>query len=183
MRIRNTKLEGAWIFTPTQHHDERGTFLESYAASALREATGREFPLAQLNVSVSTRGVIRGIHASRTPPGQAKYVQCLMGQILDVVVDIRPGSVTFGQHVAIRLDDRDREAVFISEGLGHAFCVLSPTATVVYATSTPYDPEAEFGIHPLDPDLAIAWPADLRLMLSPKDRAAPSLSEMMSHHR
>lgn len=181
MRMRDAGIEGAWVFTPTQHHDERGTFLESYTASALRESTGRELTLAQFNVSVSVRGVIRGIHAARTPPGQAKYVQCLAGQIVDVVVDIRPESTTFGQHVAIPLDDRDREAVFISEGLGHAFCVLSPTATVAYATSTPYDPDAEFGINPLDPDLAIAWPTDVPLILSPKDRAAPSLADLLGH--
>lgn len=181
MRFRNASIEGAWVFTPTQHHDDRGTFFESYSASALREATGRELALAQLNVSVSARGVVRGIHAARTPPGQAKYVQCLSGHILDVVVDIRPDSPTLGQYAAIQLDDRDREAVFISEGLGHAFCVLSPTATVAYATSTPYDPGQEFGINPLDPDLALPWPTDLALILSDKDRAAPRLAEAIAN--
>lgn len=180
MRFRNMGIEGAWVFTPVQHHDDRGTFFESYTAATLREATGRGMTLAQLNVSVSGRGVVRGVHAAHVPPGQAKYVQCLSGRILDVVVDIRAESPTFGQYAAVELDDRDREAVFISEGLGHAFCVLSDSATVSYATSTPYDPALEFGIDPLDPDLALPWPADMTLVLSPKDRAAPRLSAIVT---
>ena len=178
MRFRTAGIEGAWVFTPVQHHDDRGTFLESYTASALQEATGRNLDLAQLNVSVSRRGVVRGIHAAHVPPGQAKYVQCLSGHILDVIVDIRPESPTFGQYAAVELDDRDREAVFISEGLGHAFCVLSASATVAYVTSTPYDPDQEFGIDPLDPDLALPWPKDITLVISAKDRAAPRLAEI-----
>jgi dTDP-4-dehydrorhamnose 3,5-epimerase len=180
MRVRNTQIEGTWVFTPAQHADERGVFLEAFTASSFRDATGRDLSLAQLNVSVSKRGVVRGVHAARTPPGQAKYVQCLAGRIIDIIVDIRPGSPTFGQHVAIELDDVTREAVFIEEGLGHAFCVLSESATVAYITSTPYHPQAEFGINPLDPDLALPWPTDLELVLSPKDRAAPTLRESVA---
>jgi dTDP-4-dehydrorhamnose 3,5-epimerase len=180
MRFRNTGIAGAWVFTPTQHADDRGVFLESFTAEALRAATGRDLALAQLNVSVSRRGVLRGIHAALTPPGQAKYVQCLAGRILDVVVDIRPASPTYGQHAAIELDDVTRQAVFIEEGLGHAFCVLSESATVAYVTSTPHDPDAEFGINPLDSDLALPWPTDVELVLSPKDRAAPTLRESVA---
>lgn len=180
MRFRNTGIEGAWVFTPTQHRDERGAFLEAFTADSLRQATGRELAIAQLNVSVSSRGVLRGIHAARTPPGQAKYVQCLSGHVLDIVVDIRPYSPTFGEYAAIELDDTGREAVFISEGLGHGFCVLSDSATVAYMTSTPFDPEQEFGIDPLDPDLALPWPRDVDLILSAKDRQAPRLSDLMS---
>lgn len=180
MRFRNAGIEGAWIFTPTQHRDERGVFLEAYTATALKEATGRELHLAQLNVSVSTRGVVRGVHAARTPPGQAKYVQCLSGRILDVVVDIRPQSPTFGQHCAEILDEDSREAMFISEGLGHAFCVLSESATVAYATSSPYDPDQEFGINPLDPELALPWPTDVVPLLSAKDREAPLMRTLLN---
>ena len=180
MRIRNAGLDGAWVFLPQQHHDERGVFLEAFTATALRSATGRDLSVAQINMSVSGRGVLRGIHAARTPPGQAKYVQCLTGHILDVIVDIRPGSVTFGQHAAIELDDIAREAVFISEGLGHGFCVLSESATVAYATSTPYDPDQEFAINPLDPALALPWPTDVELILSDKDCAAPCLAEAIA---
>ena len=180
MRIRNAGLDGAWVFSPQQHHDERGVFLEAFTATALRSATGRDLSVAQINVSISRRGVVRGIHAARTPPGQAKYVQCLTGRILDVIVDIRPGSASFGEHFALELNDATREAVFISEGLGHGFCVLSDSATVAYATSTPYDPDQEFGIDPLDPALALPWPTNVELILSDKDRAAPSLAEALS---
>lgn len=177
MRVRNSQIEGAWVFTPVQHADERGVFLEAFTASSFRDATGHDLSLAQVNISVSRQGVLRGVHAARTPPGQAKYVQCLAGRIIDVIVDIRPGSRTFGRHVALELDDITREAVFIEEGLGHAFCVLSESATVAYISSTPYDTGSEFGINPLDPDLALPWPTDLELVLSPKDRAAPTLRE------
>ena len=179
MRYRESGIQGAWIFTPDQHADDRGIFLESYTSRSLRAATGRDFALAQINVSVSRRGVLRGIHAAIMPPGQAKYIQCLSGRILDIVVDIRPDSPRFRQCDAVTLDDHTREAVFISEGLGHAFCVLSESATVAYATSTPYDPAQEFGIDPLDPALALPWPTEIDLILSAKDRAAPSLAELM----
>lgn len=178
VRIRNAGIEGSWVFTPQQHADDRGIFLEAYTASALRQATGRELELAQINVSVSRKGVVRGVHAARTPPGQAKYVQCLSGRILDVIVDIRTGSATFGKHAVVELNDESREAVFISEGLGHAFCVLSESATVAYATSTLYNPDVEFGINPLDPELRLPWPGDLTLVLSPKDRDAPNLRDL-----
>lgn len=178
MRIRNTAIEGSWIFTPQQHADDRGIFLESYTASALHQATGRQLELAQINVSVSRQGVVRGVHAARTPPGQAKYVQCLSGKILDIIVDLRSDSATFGEHAAVELNDQSREAIFISEGLGHAFCVISESATVAYATSTLYNPDVEFGINPLDPDLRLPWPSDLTLILSPKDRDAPGLRDL-----
>lgn len=114
------------------------------------------------------------------PPGQAKYIQCHQGAILDVVVDVRVGSPTFGQWEVIELDSESRKALYISEGLGHAFCAVSPTATVSYMCSEPYAPEREHGVHPLDPELAITWPQDLELHLSTKDAAAPSLSEALS---
>jgi len=104
-------------------------------------------------------------------------VQCVRGAILDVVVDIRVGSPTFGQWEAVRLDDEKREALFISEGLGHGFCALTPEVTVDYLCSEPYAPSREFGIHPLDPALGIPWPADFEIVLSEKDAAAPTLAE------
>lgn len=163
-----------------QHSDDRGVFLEAYTARSLREATGRDLTLAQLNVSVSKLGTLRGIHSAHTPPGQAKYVQCLAGRILDIVVDLRADSPTFGHHEAVILDDTDREAIFIAEGLGHGFCVLSESATVAYATSTAYDPDAEFGIDPFDPELALPWPNDLEFILSSKDREAPPLASLLA---
>jgi dTDP-4-dehydrorhamnose 3,5-epimerase len=111
------------------------------------------------------------------PPGQAKYVTCLRGSVLDVVVDIRTGSPTFGRSAVIRLDDRTRRAVYVAEGLGHGFLALSDEAVVVYLMSEPYAPDREHGVHPLDPALGIEWPRDIEPVLSPKDAAAPSLAE------
>jgi dTDP-4-dehydrorhamnose 3,5-epimerase len=133
--------------------------------------------VAQANCSVSRLGVIRGVHFADVPPGQAKYVSCVSGAILDVIVDLRVGSPSYGQWEAVRLDDQDRRSVFVSEGLGHAFMALSETATTVYLCSTAYDPAREHGIHPLDPAIGIAWPAGSEPILSEKDAAAPSLAQ------
>ena len=169
------------MFTPTIHADDRGLFLESYTARSLREATGFQLELAQINISVSRKGVVRGLHACKVPPGQAKYVQCVAGEVLDVVVDIDPGSATFGQHDRVILNDTDRRAAFIGgEGLAHGFCVWSESATLVYATSSPFNPGAEFAINPLDPELAIPWSSGNDPSLSEKDRRAPSLREAVS---
>jgi len=126
---------------------------------------------------VSRRGVLRGVHFADVPPGQAKYVTCVAGAILDVVVDIRVGSPTFGRWEAVRLDDENRRALYVAEGLGHAFLALSESATVVYLCSQPYAPAREHGIHPLDPELGIDWPLDGEPVLSAKDAAAPTLAE------
>lgn len=183
MQVRELSIAGAWEFTPMQYDDDRGVFLESFTAESLSDAVGHEFTLAQANTSVSAAGVIRGIHFADVPPGQAKYVTCARGAILDVVVDLRVGSPTFGQCDAVLLDDADRNAVYISEGLGHAFCSLDDGSTVTYLCSTGYNPAGEHGIDPLDPALAIPWPSVARdgtpmdFVLSEKDRDAPTLSE------
>jgi dTDP-4-dehydrorhamnose 3,5-epimerase len=109
------------------------------------------------------------------PPSQAKYVSCVRGAVLDVVVDIRVGAPSFGTWDAVRLDEVDRRAVYLSEGLGHAFLALTDDATVTYLCSTGYAPGREHGINPLDPDLAIGWPDDVAPLLSPKDAQAPGL--------
>lgn len=168
------------MFTPHLYYDDRGLFLESFTQKTFFEATGQGFPLQQVNVSFSRRGTVRGIHFADVPPGQAKYIQCHQGAILDVVVDIRVGSPTFGTWEGVELDSDSRKALYIAEGLGHAFCVLSENATVGYMCSEQYAPKREHGVHPLDPDLGITWPRDLELHLSPKDAAAPSLSDALS---
>lgn len=170
-------MPGAWEFTPRIHRDDRGAFAEAFTARSFREATGHDLAVAQTNVSVSARGTLRGIHFADVPPGQAKYVTCTAGAVLDVAVDIRVGSPTFGEWDAVRLDDVDRRAIYLSEGLGHVFCALTDGATVSYLCSTPYTPTAEHGVHPLDPALGLPWPADLEPLLSPKDAAAPTLAE------
>lgn len=153
-------------------------FLESFKASVFEEAVGHIFDLQQMNISVSRIGTVRGVHFAEVPPGQAKYVQCFSGRILDIVVDIRVGSPTFGQYDAIELDDQSRTGLYIAEGLGHAFCALTESVTVGYLCSEPYAPTREHGIHPLDPELALPWPAGSGL-LSPKDAAAPTLAQAL----
>jgi dTDP-4-dehydrorhamnose 3,5-epimerase len=132
---------------------------------------------------VSAAGVIRGTHFSQVPPGQAKYVTCLAGTVLDVVVDLRVGSPAFGSWESVLLDDVARRAVYIGEGLGHAFMSLSDGGTIAYLCSTPHVPDREHAIHPFDPQIGIAWPtADrdgrpVEPILSERDGAAPSLAE------
>ncbi|XVV16584.1 dTDP-4-dehydrorhamnose 3,5-epimerase family protein [Actinoplanes sp. CA-131856] len=176
MKIRPLSIEGAWEVTPVQHGDDRGTFLEWYRFDRLAEAVGHSLDLRQANLSTSARDVVRGVHFADVPPGQAKYVTCVSGSILDVVVDLRVGSPTFGSWEAVPLDDVERRAVYLAEGLGHAFCALTDDATVTYLCSATYRPGHEHGVHPLDEELGIDWPAGAAL-LSPKDAAAPTLAE------
>jgi dTDP-4-dehydrorhamnose 3,5-epimerase len=178
VKIRPLTVEGAFEVTPLQHNDPRGTFLEWYRFDTLAAAVGHPLTLAQANLSISARDAVRGIHFADVPPGQAKYATCVAGAVLDVVVDVRVGSPTFGRWDCVRLDDEQRRAVYLAEGLGHGFCALSERATVAYLCSSTYRPGHEHGIHPLDPELAIAWPAAAPL-LSAKDAAAPSLAEAL----
>lgn len=174
--MRPLKIDGAWVLEPTIFPDERGSFHEWFRLNDFAEASGHALDLAQANCSVSARGVVRGIHFADVPPGQAKYVTCVRGAVLDVVIDIRVGSPTFGQCDAVRLDDESHRAVYLAEGLGHAFMALTADATLVYLCSTGYSPTREHAIHPLDPDLGIEWPLDVEPLLSPKDAAAPTLA-------
>ena len=170
-------IEGAWVFTPQIYRDERGAFLECFRGAEVTDDLGHVMNVAQANCSVSRRGVIRGIHFADVPPGQAKYVTCVSGAILDAVVDLRVGSPTFARWRAVKLDDEGRLALYLAEGLGHAFMALTEQATVTYLCSTPYDPAREHGVHPLDPAIGIDWTAGQEPVLSPKDDAAPSLDE------
>ena len=179
MKIRRCRIEGAWEVTPRQHGDPRGLFMECYRSTSSTEAVGHPLRLAQANLSVSARGVVRGIHFADVPPGQAKYVTCVRGAVLDVIVDLRVGSPTFGRWEGVRLDDVDRRAVYLAEGLGHGFCALTDDATLIYSVSETYNPTGEHGVHPLDPDLGIDWPADAP-QLSARDEAAPCLADALA---
>lgn len=176
MQARALRIDGAWEFTPITHADARGSFLEWYKADVVADTVGHRLSLAQANHSVSARGVIRGVHFAAVPPSQAKYVYCPSGAVLDVIVDIRVGSPTFGEWDAVRLDDVHRRAVYVAEGLGHAFCALQEGSVVTYLCSTGYSPGREFGIDPLDPDLDLPWPDEFAAVVSDKDRAAPTLA-------
>jgi dTDP-4-dehydrorhamnose 3,5-epimerase len=172
-----TSIAGAWTFTPDVHRDDRGYFLEWFRAGELSGSLGYWPQTAQANCSVSRRGVIRGVHFASVPPGQAKYVTCVSGAVLDLIIDIRVGSPSYGCWEAVRLDDAGRRAVFLSAGLGHAFMTLSDEATIIYLCSTPYTPGREHGVHPLDPEIGIEWPTDTEPVLSGKDAEAPTLEQ------
>jgi dTDP-4-dehydrorhamnose 3,5-epimerase len=177
VQVRPLAVLDAFEFTPRQHADDRGVFLEFFRADALEEAVGHPLALEQANCSVSSRGTLRGIHFADVPPSQAKYVTCVRGTGLDVVTDIRLGSPTFGSWDAVVLDEQQRRAVYVAEGLGHAFLALSDHATLLYLCSDHYRPEREHAIYPLDPEIGIDWPSGVEPLLSPKDAAAPSLED------
>lgn len=176
MDIRPLDIDGAWVMTPTIHGDDRGAFLEWYRSDSFAAAVGHKLDLIQANCSVSARGIVRGIHFADVPPGQAKYVTCVAGRVLDVIVDIRVGSPTYGQWISVELNAESRRAVYLSEGLGHGFASLQDGSTVVYLCSEGYNPEAEHEVHPLDPALGIDWQVG-EPQLSGKDSAAPTLAE------
>ncbi|WP_166879421.1 dTDP-4-dehydrorhamnose 3,5-epimerase family protein [Salinibacterium sp. ZJ450] len=181
MQIRELSIPDAYVITPQQFGDDRGTFLEWYRFDKLGDTVGRPLDLRQANTSVSKRGVVRGIHFVDVPPGQAKYVTVAHGAVLDFVVDIRVGSPTFGQWDSVLLDHQDRRAVYLSEGLGHAFVALTDDATVTYLVSDVYNPGTEHAINPLDPEVGLVFPADAgELLLSEKDTQAPGLSESVA---
>lgn len=185
MDTRELTVTGSWEITPKLFGDDRGVFFEWFKGPTFVDAAGHSLHVAQANCSVSAAGVLRGIHFADVPPGQAKYVSCIKGAVLDVVVDIRVGSPTFGTWDSVLLDDKDRRAIYMSEGLGHAFLSLEDDSTVVYLCSSGYAPEREHGINPLDPEIGIEWPtrsrsgSPLELTLSEKDTSAPVLSEAM----
>jgi dTDP-4-dehydrorhamnose 3,5-epimerase len=175
-------IEGAWVFTPQVYQDDRGAFFEAFRGGEFAADLGYRLDVAQVNCSVSRRGVIRGIHYADVPPGQAKYVTCVRGAVLDVVVDLRTGSPGFGKWEAVRLDDNTRRAVFLAEGLGHGFMALTEDATVLYLCSTPFAAGREHGVNPLDPSIGIGWVLEGlegEPVLSETDAAAPTLDEAL----
>lgn len=179
MEITELAIPGAYRIAPRIFGDDRGVFLESFRGDHLAAVIGHRPDIIQTNVSVSSRGTVRGIHFADVPPGQAKYVTVLRGRVLDFVVDVRVGSPSFGSWVAVPLDAEDREAVYISEGLGHALCALEDNTTVMYLCTATYNPRREHGVHPLDPEIGLELPEGVRPLLSPKDAGAPTLAEAL----
>ena len=177
MEIRETAVPDSYVLDLVPHGDSRGRFTEWYKADVLAGVNGFALTLAQANHSVSARGALRGVHFALVPPGQAKYVYCPAGKVLDVIVDVRVGSPTFGVHDSVVLDSEHPRAVYLSEGLGHAFVSLADDSSVTYLVSTGYSPGRELGIHPMDPELDLPWPADMEFGFSAKDQAAPTLAE------
>jgi len=167
-----TRLEGPIVLQPVVHGDARGFFLETF--SQRHRSAGIDVEFVQDNQSRSSRGALRGLHFQRRP-GQAKLVRVARGSIWDVVVDIRPGSATFGQFESFELDDVDHRQLFVPVGFAHGFCVLSDVADVTYKVSAPYDAEEERGIAWDDPEIGIPWPV-ASPVLSGRDAGNPTLS-------
>jgi dTDP-4-dehydrorhamnose 3,5-epimerase len=177
MNIRALSITGAFVVTPRQFPDDRGVFMEGFRADKLAEHLGHRLQVLQTNVSVSAKGAVRGIHYADVPPSQAKYVTALSGSFWDYVVDIRVGSSTFGEWERVVLDTTTREAVYLSEGLGHCLVALEDDSTAMYLCSEAYNPEREHGLDPLDPHIALELPPGIEPLLSAKDTAAPSLAQ------
>lgn len=175
MKSRELAVPDTWEFTPAQFPDDRGVFLNWFVRDAVEEAVGHAFPVAMTNHSVSRRNVVRGVHYALVPPSQAKYVYCPRGAFLDIVVDIRVGSPTFGAIDVVRLDTVDYRAVYVAEGVGHAAVALEDDSVLCYLCSAGYNPEREKGVSPLDPELGLDLPEDR--ILSAKDRDAPTLTQ------
>ena len=169
-------LDGVFALQSPVWGDDRGFFREWFKAPDF-ERTGLRFVAQQANLSRSVRNVVRGLHYSVAPVGQAKVVTCAEGELVDVMVDLRLGSPTFGEHVAYPLRGGDGVSLYLPSGIGHGFCATSDEAVLVYLLSSPYDPAHELEVHPFDETLAIEWPLSGDAVLSPKDAAAPSVDE------
>jgi len=174
MRRVDTRLDGPVLIEPVVHGDARGFFQETYRKAVFADLGVHE-EFVQDNHSRSRLGVLRGMHFQ---PGQAKLVRCARGSILDVLVDIRPGSASFGQWEPFALDDETHRQLYVPDGFAHGFCVTSELADVVYKVSTYYDPDAESGFRFDDPEVGIEWPEGIELQVSDRDRNAPLLNEL-----
>ena len=176
MKAQPLKISGSWKIEFQKFDDNRGFFYESFKEEDFKKLIGRNLNIKQTNTSSSSKGSVRGIHYALVPPSQAKLVQCQRGSIKDYVIDIRVGSPTFGQFEEIELNENSASAVFIEEGLAHAFVALENQTVVTYFVTEKYNPEREKGINPFDKTLNVKWP-DLELILSEKDKQAISLEE------
>jgi dTDP-4-dehydrorhamnose 3,5-epimerase len=176
--ISSLGIDGAWLYTTEVHEDSRGSFSEWFKSDLVEKKLYRKFVVAQSNISKSKKGVVRGIHLSTAPEGQAKWVTCTNGSIWDVIVDLRPDSPTFKKWVSHELKAGQGESIFIEEGLGHAFLALEDDSIVCYLTTSLYQPKLEISISPQDPTIAIFWPKD-EIRLSEKDKNAMPLSEYL----
>ena len=181
MKLTPLGIEGVWLAESPVWRDNRGFFREWFKSEDIKKETGRDFGIEQANISLSSKGTLRGIHYSIAPCGQAKWITCVAGSIKDVIVDIRPDSKSFGQWIEVELGGGSGKAIFISEGLGHGFVALEDNSAVAYLVSTPFSPLDEFEINPLDEKIGINWGLDSsELKISEKDKKAPTLAERLA---
>jgi len=179
MKATETKLKGCFILEPAVFGDSRGYFFESFNENTFNQLTGTQTEFVQDNQSYSTRGVLRGLHAQAGEHAQAKLVRVLEGEVLDVAVDVRPGSATYGEYVAVNLSAENKLQLFVPRGFLHGFVVLSETATFFYKCDNFYNKESECGVHPFDAELAVDWHIALdEIQLSDKDKFSPSFKEV-----
>jgi len=181
MKATPLSISGSWLIEFQKFEDNRGYFYESFKEEEFSKLIGRRLNIKQTNTSSSSIGSVRGIHYALIPPSQAKLVQCQRGSIKDYVIDIRIDSPTFGKHETSDLNEKSAKAVFIEEGLAHAFVALENDTVVTYYVSEKYNPNREKGINPFDETLNINWPK-IDLILSDKDKNAISLLEAKSQN-
>ena len=180
MNFIATKIKGVYIIEPRVFNDSRGYFFESYSKREFEEKIGN-VDFVQDNESRSTKGVIRGMHFQKPPYSQAKLVRCVVGKVLDVAIDLRKGSPTYGEHVAVELSEENHREFFIPKGFAHGFEVLSDVAVFQYKCDDYYHPEAEGGIYAFDPELGIEWQTNIEnVIVSEKDKKHPKISEFSS---
>ncbi|MGM9759797.1 MAG: dTDP-4-dehydrorhamnose 3,5-epimerase [Parabacteroides sp.] len=178
MTYKQTELPGVWIVEPNVFNDARGYFMEAYKQAEFDDVIGK-VRFIQDNESCSTQGVLRGLHYQLAPYSQAKLVRVIRGCVLDVAVDLRAGSPTFGKHVAVELSEENKRQLFIPQGFAHGFQVLSEEAIFTYKVDNPYMPSHERGIRFDDPTIGVAWRSweGMKAILSPKDQQSPLLAD------
>ena len=177
MKIEPLAIQGAWLCKSDINSDNRGFLVEWFKESSISRIVGHEFSIKQGNISKSSKGVLRGIHYSLSPEGQEKWITCVSGSVLDLIIDLRETSSTYKEWIQIPLKAGDGKAILIGNGLGHAILSLEDNTIVSYLLTSAYAPNYEFSINPLDPDLRINWPK-IDLILSTRDRSAPLLKDI-----
>jgi dTDP-4-dehydrorhamnose 3,5-epimerase len=177
MKFIKTDLESVWLIEPAVFKDDRGHFLEAFRKEMFRQK-GLEFDFVQDNISTSTRGTLRGLHYQKPPHSQAKLVLSIAGEILDVAVDLRQNSPTFGKCYSAILNSQNRKMMLVPAGFAHGFLVLSETATVFYKCSNYYNRASERGVRWNDPALSIDWKTESPI-LSEKDQSQPLLKDIL----
>ncbi len=180
MQIEKTLIDGCFVLKPKVFNDERGSFFETFNQKKFYEVTGFQANFVQDNQSISKKGTLRGLHFQTGKYAQAKLVRAIQGEVLDIAVDIRPGSKTFGKHFSMLLNDQNNLQLFIPRGFAHGFITLSEKAIFAYKCDNYYNKSSESGIIYNDPDLAIDWKLnDSEIQLSEKDKKLPYLRDIL----